>query len=100
MPPALICPKCRGTLSLFVGRAFRCPYCSSVLIATGWAEVRVFEVVSLAFGVFILPTAWFWLGWPVAAIAFASLIAAEVYVRRTFLKIEQSSALADDQRAT
>lgn len=96
MPPALVCPKCRGTLSLFdVERAFQCAQCSTVLTATGWAEVRVFEVVLVAFGVFILPTAWFWLGWPAGAIAFAGLIAAEIYVRRTFLKIEQSSALAN-----
>ena len=100
MPPALACAKCKGNLSLFdVGRSFECPHCRAALTATGWTNVLVFEVLSLAFGVFVLAGAWFWLGWPAAVVAFAASISVEVYVRRTFLKIEQHS-LADGEQAT
>jgi hypothetical protein len=101
MPPALSCPKCKGTFSLFdVGRSFQCHHCRAALVASGWTSVLVFEVLSLVFAVFTLAAAWFWIGWPAAVVAFAGLIALEVYVRRTVLKIELASAITSDQQAT
>jgi hypothetical protein len=101
MPPALMCPKCKSTLSQFdIARDFECPNCKTALAATGWTAVYLFDALSLVIGVYVLAVAWAGLGWVGFAVTFVGLLAAELYVRRAFIKVEERSAMPDEQQAT
>ena len=101
MPPALHCPRCKGAFSLFdIGRSFECHHCGAPLVTRGWTGVLVFEVLSLGLGVSVIAVAWFGIGWPAAVVAFAGLIALEVYVRRSLLTVHLASGMTNDQQAT
>jgi hypothetical protein len=70
------------------------------LAATGWTAVYLFDALSLAVGVYILAIAWMGLGWIGFVVTFVGLLAAELYVRRTFIKVEQRPVVANEQQAT